>query len=77
MERSDSDLKTLFKKVCKIAEQKKMAHILSYLGGFFWYRCISLRLTVFLPQIPKVPCPNFLDFRNPWGKVMGRSDLRL
>ena len=36
----------------------------------------SLRLTVFLPPLPKVQCPNFLDFRNPWGKVMERSGLR-
>ena len=36
----------------------------------------SLRLTVFLPPLPEVQCPNFLDFRNPWGKVMERSGLR-
>ena len=36
----------------------------------------SLRLTVFLPPLPKVLCLNFLDIRNPWGKVMERSGLR-
>ena len=33
-------------------------------------------LTVFLPPLPEVQCPNFLDFRNPLGKVMKRSCLR-
>ena len=31
----------------------------------------------FLPPLPKVQYPNFLDFRNPWGKVMKRRGLRL
>ena len=44
--------------------------------------CVSVRhtfslcLTVFLPPLPKVQCLNFLDIRNPWGKVMERSGLR-
>ena len=42
---------------------------------FFCYQFISLRLTVFLPPLHEVKCPNFLDFRNPWGKVMERSGL--
>ena len=33
-------------------------------------------LTVFLPPLPEVQCPNFLDFQNPWGKVLERSGLR-
>ena len=33
------------------------------------------RLTVFLPPLPKVGCPKFLEIRNPWGKVMERSGL--
>ena len=33
-------------------------------------------LTVFLSALPEVQCPNFLDIRNPWGKVMERSVLR-
>jgi hypothetical protein len=36
----------------------------------------SLRLTVFLLPLSKVQCPNFLDIRNPWGKVMERNGLR-
>ena len=34
------------------------------------------RLTVFLHPLPKVQCPNFLDIRNPWGKVIKRNGLR-
>ena len=39
---------------------------------------LSLCLTVILPPLPKVHCPNFLDFRNPWGKVRQKkiSDLK-
>ena len=33
-----------------------------------WYRCY--RLNVFLPPLPEVGCQNFLEIRNPWGKVM-------
>jgi hypothetical protein len=29
-----------------------------------------------LPTLPKVGCPKFLEFRNPWGKVMEKSGLR-
>ena len=32
-------------------------------------------LTVFLPPLPKVGCPIFLEIQNPWGKVMERSGL--
>ena len=31
---------------------------------------------VFLPPLPEVGCPIFLEIRNPWGKVMERSGLR-
>ena len=37
---------------------------------------LMYRLNVFLPPLPKVGCPIFLEFRNPWGKVMERSGLR-
>ena len=37
---------------------------------------LSYRLNVFLPPLPKVRCPIFLEIRNPWGKVMERSGLR-
>ena len=33
-------------------------------------------LNVFLPPLPKVGCPLFLDIPNSWGKVMERSGLR-
>ena len=45
------------------------------------YVCLSVcsllryRLTVFLPQLPEVECPKFLNIQNPWGKVMERSGL--
>ena len=32
---------------------------------------------IFLPPLPKVKWPNFLDFWNNWGKVMERSGLRI
>ena len=36
---------------------------------------LRYRLTVFLPPLPEVRCPIFLEIRNPWGKVMERSGL--
>ena len=36
---------------------------------------VRYRLTVFLPPLPKVGCPIFLEIRNPWGKVVERSGL--
>ena len=45
--------------------------------------CLSMcsllryRLNVFLPPLPKVRCPIFLEIQNPWGKVMERSGLRI
>ena len=40
------------------------------------FSLLRYRLTIFLPQLPKVGCPIFLEIRNPWGKVMERSCLR-
>ena len=37
---------------------------------------LRYRLTVFLPPLPEVGCPIFLEIRNTWGKVMERSGLR-
>ena len=37
---------------------------------------LRYRLNVFLPPLPEVGCPKFLEIRNPWGKVMERSGLR-
>ena len=36
---------------------------------------LRYRLTVFLPPLPKVGCPIFLEIQNPWGKVIERSGL--
>ena len=74
MERSGLRFKSFTNKGCKIAAQKNC--FWANFSIFLWYRCFSLRLTVFLPPLPEVQCPNFLDFRNPWGKVMERSGLR-
>ena len=40
--------------------------------------CSHLRylLNVFLPPLPEVGCPIFLEIRNPWGKAMERNGLR-
>ena len=38
---------------------------------------LRYRLNVFLPPVLEVGCPKFLEIRNPWGKVMERSGLRL
>ena len=37
---------------------------------------LRYRLNVFLPPLPEVGCPIFLEIRNPLGKVMERSGLR-
>ena len=37
---------------------------------------LRYRLTVFLPPLPEVGCPIFLEIWNPSGKVMERSGLR-
>ena len=31
---------------------------------------------VFLSPLSEVQCQNFLDIKNPWGKVMGKKGLR-
>ena len=37
---------------------------------------LRYRLNVFLPPLPEVGCPIFLEIWNPWGKVMERSGLK-
>ena len=37
---------------------------------------LRYRLNVFLPPLPEVGCPIFLEIRNPLGKVVERSGLR-
>ena len=39
------------------------------------FSLLRYRLKVFLPPLPEVGCPIFLEIRNPWGKVMERSGL--
>ena len=56
-----SDMNIFVWKLSKIAAQKK----------FFFLSLFSLLrycLTVFLPPLPEVGCPIFLEIRNPWGK---------
>ena len=43
---------------------------------FLFVTLCSLCLTVFLPPLPEVQCPSFIDIRNPWRKVMERNCLR-
>jgi len=63
-----SDWKIFAHKGCKIAVVEKVFY------GFL--KICLVRLNIFLPPLPEVQCPNFLDFQNPWGKVMERSGLR-
>ena len=53
--------KLLLIKGVKWPRKKKnvFGQILPYWAGFFWYWYFSLRLTVFLPPLPEVQCPNF------------------
>ena len=37
---------------------------------------LRYRLNVFLPPLPEVRCPKFLQILNPWGKLIERSGLR-
>ena len=69
MERSGLRYEHFCLKLSKIAAQKKV---------FFLslFSLLRYRLTVFLPPLPEVGCPIFLEIWNPWGKVMERSGLR-
>ena len=69
MERSGLRFETFAHKECKIAVSKKFFYIV------FFFIC-SLCLNVFLSKLLKVQYPSFLDFRNPWGKVIERKGLR-
>ena len=61
----------LFENCLKSTRKTKFFSLL--FSVFFGFRSI---LTVFLPPLPEVGCPIFLEIRNPWGKVMERSGLR-
>ena len=63
-----SDLKIFAHKGCKIAVAKKVF--------YRFFNICSFCLNIFLPPLPEVQCPNFLDFRNLWGKVLEKSGLR-
>ena len=69
-----AQIKKNMKKGCKIVARKK--NVFGQILPFWGFFSVSLCLTVFLTSFLKVQCPNFLDFRNPWGKVM-KSGLRL
>ena len=60
-------------KLLLIKSVKSPQFFLFFFYGFF---TCSLRLHVFLAPLPKVQCTNFLNFRNPLGKIMERSGLR-
>ena len=63
-----SDLNIFVQKWSKVAPPKK-----SFKKN---YLC-SLHLNVFLPPLPEVQCPNFLDFPNPWGKNNGKNGFHI
>ena len=69
-----------YKHFClKIVENRVTKKSFFFLHFFHFFRSSSvfgLFLTVFLPPLPKVGYPIFLEIRNPWGKVMERSGLR-
>ena len=52
---------------------RKKTFISSLFSVFFGFRSF---FTVFLPPLPEVGCPIFLEIRNPWGKVIVRSGLK-
>ena len=60
----------LFENCLKSLRKKKFFSSLFLV--FFGFRSF---LTVFVPPLPEVRCPIFLEIRNPWGKVMARSGL--
>ena len=65
----------LFENCRKWPRKKKFffLHFFHFFSIFFGFRSF---LTVFLPPLPEVGCPIFLEIRNPWGKVMERNGLR-
>ena len=69
----------------KFSKHRPSGPMLSISWNIFLSVCVSVcpfvcsllryRLTIFLPPLPEVGCPIFLEIRNPWGKVMERSGL--
>ena len=68
MERSGFRYEHFCLKLSKIAAQKKVFFLLIF-------SLLRYPLTVFLPPLPKLGCPIFLEIQNRWGKVMARSGL--
>ena len=61
----------LFRNCLKSPRTKKFFSLL--FSVFFGFRSF---LMVFLPPLPEIGCPIFLEIRNSWGKVLERSGLR-
>ena len=70
MERTGLRYEHFCLKIVKIAAQFFLSFFLSL------FSLLRYRLLVFLPPLPKVGCPIFLEIQNPWGKVMARRGLR-
>ena len=61
---------------CRKSPRKKKVFFLHFFHFFSIFFGFWSFLTVFLPPLPEVGCPIFLEIRNPWGKVMESSGLR-
>ena len=69
-----SDLKTFTNKGCKIAAEY-FFKFFALLRKIFLVLVFLVRFTVFLPLLPNVQCPNFIDCLNPLGKLLVRIGL--
>ena len=67
-----SQIWNFFENRLKLPHKKKKFFVFVF---YFFFPLLRYRLTVFLPPLPKVGCPIFLEIPNPWGKVMERSGL--
>ena len=73
-----TSLKTVFKASALWADAFYKSKCPSVYPSVRLFVCSLLRyrLNVFLPPLPEVGCPIFLEIRNPCRKVMERSGLR-
>ena len=62
----------IFRGVKSLPKKKVFGQICLTDQDFFVLVVLTLFNGLF-PPLPEVQCPNFLDFWNPWGKVMERS----
>ena len=68
---TESFVEFWFENCLKSPRKKKFfSSLFSVFFGFWSF------ITVFLPPLPEVGCPIFLEIWNPWGKVLERSGLR-